>query len=80
MSKSIDNLKLSSLLELKQAVDLIVDTYGNDLTTYAQMYGDTDFSKMSNDVKRKYSERMKAKALSEKIRNRIETMVSEYYD
>ena len=80
MSKSIDNLKLSTLLELKQAVDLILEQYGEELSNYATMYGDIKFEKMSNETKQKYHKRLQAKNLYDKIMTKIENIITEYYD
>jgi len=80
MSKSIDNLKLSTLLELKQGVDIILETYGNELSNYATMYGDIKFENMSAETRMKYNERLKAKNLEDKIINQIEKIISEYYE
>lgn len=80
MSKSIDNLNLNELIELKTACDLISNSYANELTDYATMHQDPYFRKIDTQTKIKYDKRIKSKNLSLKIENRIEKLISEYYD
>lgn len=80
MSKSIDNLKITELIELKTVSDFISEEYAKELTTYAETFKDPYFSNIPNDLKEKYDKRLKSKKLSEKIRNKMEKIIEEYYD
>lgn len=80
MSKSIDKLTLSELIELKNASDLISEEYAKELTNYAAMNNDAYFKNISEIDKIKYEKRLKSKDLSTKIQKRIEKIVEEYYD
>lgn len=80
MSKSIDNLNLTQMLELKTAADLIVDYYSEMLTDYASINADPTFQRIPERVRQQYEKRSKAKELSCILREKIEDIISEYYD
>lgn len=80
MSKSIDNLNLTQLLELKTAADLIVDYYSEMLTDYASINADPTFQKIPERIRKQYEKRSKAKDLSCTLREKIEEVINEYYD
>lgn len=80
MSKSLDKLSLTELMELKNASDLISEEYAKELTDYAVMNNDSYFKKLSVTDKIKYEKRLKSKELSNKIKQKIEKRIEEYYD
>lgn len=78
--KKLSELKLNELIELKSAVDLLVDKYAKELTTYAEINKDMSFTKMSLTEKTNYDNFNKNKKLSSKIQNKIEEIISFYYE
>jgi len=80
MGKSINDLTLAQLIELKTCADMITNYYAECLTDYAAIYSDAHLQNMSPEIREKYDKRQKSKRLSMKIQNEIEEILEEYYD
>lgn len=78
--KKIEEMKLSELMELKTASDMISEDYAKELITYAEVNKDPYMQFLSKEDKIKYDKRIKTQKLSNKIKQRIETIISEYYE
>lgn len=78
MAKTLDNLKINELIELKQATDMLCDIYAKELTTYAEMQSDRMFQNISSIEMNKIQTHKKYSDLSEKIKGKIEEKVNEY--
>lgn len=78
MAKSIDNLKIGELIELKQATDMLCDMYAKELTTYAEMQSDRMFQNISAVEMIKIQNHKKYSELNEKIKNKIEEKINEF--
>ena len=57
MSKSLDNLTLTQLIELKSCADMIRDFYSENLTNYAIMNSDQKFEHMPPNVAEQHKKR-----------------------
>lgn len=79
MSKSLDNLTLAQLLELKSGADAVSDFYAEQLTDYAVMNDDAKLVHMPTNVRLQHEKRRKAKQLSLILLDKIEEQISEYY-
>lgn len=80
MSKSLGNLTLAQLIELKNCADMVSAYYAECLTDYATIASDATLKNMTPDVAEKYLRRRKSQKLSMQILNEIEQIISEYYD
>ena len=79
MSKSIDNLKLSELLELKTATDLIGERYACQLIKCnANVISDQLYKELNASEREIYNKRIKINELSNKISNQIDFIVTQY--
>lgn len=78
-AKSIEQMKLPELCELKSVVSVIIDKYQTELTSYAIMNNDNSFQKASLIERQKFDRMNEFISLKTKINEKIEDYVYKNY-
>ena len=81
MNSKIEKMTLPKLVELKNCVWDMIESYTNELMTYGFMNNEDYIRTMATPREKEiFSKRMKARQLYDDILKLIECKVEEYYD